>query len=439
VAVALRYAALLERHEAGERLLAQRVAQQAAVAEMGLRAIGGIPTAVLFDEAVETVRDTLHVDLCEVLELASDGESLILRSGAGWRPGEVGSARVTARRESQAGYTLAMARPVIVDDLRRETRFTVPDLAGDHGMISGMSVIIHDHHRPFGVLGAHTGKPRSFTSHDVNFMQSIANLLAAALQRHEVEAQREDLLAQLRRAVVARDRAVGIVSHDLGNPLSTIQICATALLDPEQPTAEGIRRMAEIIQRSVAWMQQIAHDLLDRASLDSGSLVLDRQTIALPGLLDAARLMFAPMAEDHGVSFTVESGAELPAVEADPGRLLQVLSNLLGNAIKFTPTGGRVVLAVSADEGGFTAGEAAGGKSPAIRFAVTDSGPGITAEDLGHIFDWFWQSKREGRSGTGLGLAIARGLIEAHRGRLRVESSPGSGSTFWFTLPVAAL
>jgi signal transduction histidine kinase len=254
-----------------------------------------------------------------------------------------------------------------------------------------------------------------------------------------VESQREDLLAQLRRAVAARDRAVGVVSHDLGNPLSTIQICATALLDPEQPSEEGIRGMAEIIQRSAAWMQQIVHDLLDRASLDSGSLVLDRQTIQLPGLLDAARVMFVPVAEDHGVSFRVESGVDLPPVDADPARLLQVLSNLLGNAIKFTPAGGRVVLSVSPDEDVFTGGIGSGERSPAIRFSVGDNGPGITSEDLGHIFDWFWQSKRDGRSGTGLGLAIARGLIEAHQGRLRVDSSPGRGSTFWFTLPVATL
>jgi signal transduction histidine kinase len=437
VAIALRHTALLMRHQEGEQLLAGYVAQQAAVADLGLRALGGIEIDLVLDEATHVVCDTLGADLSEVLELSQDAESLVLRAGAGWNPELVGQARVSAGQDSQGGYTLAMSEPVIVDDLRSETRFAVPQILTEHGVVSGITVIIHHHHRPFGVLGVHTREPRRFTLQDVNFMQSVANLLAAALQHHQVQSEREALLHQLRQAVAARDRAVGIVSHDLGNPLSTIQICATALLDPDPPSAAGTRHMAEIIQRSATWMQQILHDLLDRASLDSGRLVLDRQTTPLPRLLDAAQLMFAPVAQEHGVSFTVESGAGLPAVDADPARLLQVLSNLLGNAMKFTPTGGRVVLSVSADEDVFSAVGAPSVRSPSVRFAVSDDGPGITSEDLSHIFDWFWQSKPEGRSGTGLGLAIAKGLIEAHRGRLRVESTPGKGSTFWFALPVA--
>jgi signal transduction histidine kinase len=437
VAVVLRHTALLMRHQGGEQLLAGYVAQQAAVADLGLRALGGIDIDLVLDEATHVVCDTLGADLSEVLELSEDAESLLLRAGVGWHPGLVGGARVSAGRDSQGGYTLAMSEPVIVDDLGSETRFAVPQILTEHGTVSGITVIIHHHHRPFGVLGVHTREPRRFTLQDVNFMQSVANLLAAALQHHQVQTEREELLHQLQQAVAARDRAVGIVSHDLGNPLSTIQICATALLDPDPPSATGTRHMAEIIQRSATWMQQILHDLLDRASLDSGRLVLDRQTTPLPRLLDAAQLMFAPVAQEHGVSFTVESGAGLPAVDADPARLLQVLSNLLGNAMKFTPTGGRVVLSVSADEDVFTAVGAPSLRSPSVRFAVSDDGPGITPEDLSHIFDWFWQSKPEGRSGTGLGLAIAKGLIEAHRGRLRVESTPGKGSTFWFALPVA--
>jgi signal transduction histidine kinase len=437
VAIALRHTALLMRHQEGEQLLAGYVAQQAAVADLGLRALGGIEIDLVLDEATHVVCDTLGADLSEVLELSQDAESLVLRAGAGWNPELVGQARVSAGQDSQGGYTLAMSEPVIVDDLRSETRFAVPQILTEHGVVSGITVIIHHHHRPFGVLGVHTREPRRFTLQDVNFMQSVANLLAAALQHHQVQSEREALLHQLRQAVAARDRAVGIVSHDLGNPLSTIQICATALLDPDPPSAAGTRHMAEIIQRSATWMQQILHDLLDRASLDSGRLVLDRQTTPLPRLLDAAQLMFAPVAQEHGVSFTVESGAGLPAVDADPARLLQVLSNLLGNAMKFTPTGGRVVLSVSADEDVFSAVGAPSVRSPSVRFAVSDDGPGITSEDLSHIFDWFWQSKPEGRSGAGLGLAIAKGLIEAHRGRLRVESTPGKGSTFWFALPVA--
>ena len=115
-------------------------------------------------------------------------------------------------------------------------------------------------------------------------------------------------------------------------------------------------------------------------------------------------------------------------MDADPDRLQEALSNLLGNAIKFTPAGGRVVLSARAASDQEN--------RPAVRFAVSDTGPGIPEQDLPHVFDWFWHSQTGKRASTGLGLAIAKGVIEAHRAHLMVESAPGSGSTFWFNLPV---
>jgi signal transduction histidine kinase len=125
-------------------------------------------------------------------------------------------------------------------------------------------------------------------------------------------------------------------------------------------------------------------------------------------------------------------------MDADPHRLLQALSNLLGNAMKFTPAGGRVELLAQDARADFEGRRPATDTDPGIRFAVRDTGHGIPSEDLGHVFDWFWHSPREARGGSGLGLAIAKGIIEAHRGRLHVESAPGLGSTFWFTVPTVA-
>jgi signal transduction histidine kinase len=262
------------------------------------------------------------------------------------------------------------------------------------------------------------------------FVRSLADRIGLAVDQAR-------LLRQTQRAVAVRDRAVGIVSHDLRNPLSTIQICATALLDPVPPPADGIRRMAQIIHRSAAWMQQIVQDLLDRASLDAGRLMLDRKPTAVADVIGAAQVMFAPLAEDRSLEFAVEGAPDLPRVDADPHRLLQVLSNLLSNAMKFTPAGGRVMLSAQvADERNGDA-HAGNGARGAVRFTVTDTGRGIPPEDLPHVFDWFWHSQPGKRNGTGLGLAIAKGLIEAHRGRLHVESVPGRGSTFWFTIPTA--
>jgi signal transduction histidine kinase len=241
------------------------------------------------------------------------------------------------------------------------------------------------------------------------------------------------------RAVAARDRAVGIVSHDLGNPLSTIQICATALLDPEPPSATGVRHMAQIIQRSAAWMQQIVQDLLDRASLDAGRLVLNRQPTAASDVIGAAQVIFGPVAAEQEIEFVVEIAPDVPAVDADPRRLLQILSNLLSNAIKFTPAGGRIVVSARAAQPEMLEPQARAGRDRAlVRFQVSDTGVGIAPEDLAHVFDWFWHSEPAGKMGTGLGLAIAGGLVEAHHGRLHVESAPGQGSAFWFTLAAAS-
>jgi len=431
VAIALQQAALLMRHEEAERLLAAHAARQAVVARLELRALTGIPIEELLGEAVEAVRETLAVDCCELLEPTLDGASLLLRAGVGWRLGAVGHERVGANAESQGGYTLSLGEPVVVEDLRLERRFTPSPLLQEHGVVSGVSVVIFDQQRPSWVLGAHARTPRTFTVNEVQFLQSVANLLAAALQRARVEADRESLLRRAQHAVATRDRAVGIVSHDLGTPLGTIQICAAALLDPDPPSVNGMRNMGEIIQRSAVSMQRIVNDLLDRASLDAGGLTLDRHPTTPASVVSVAESLFVPVARGLGVAFVVDSGCDLPPIHADLERLVQVLSNLLSNAMKFTPMNGWVRLSAARDSS-----RPEGGPS-AVRFTVSDSGTGIAAEDLTHVCDWFWHAQRAG-GGTGLGLAIAKDLIEAHGGSLDITSVLGEGSTFSFTVPLAS-
>jgi signal transduction histidine kinase len=267
-------------------------------------------------------------------------------------------------------------------------------------------------------------------------MQVMANLLSTGLQRNAAELERQELLEQAQRAVVARDRAVSIVSHDLRTPLSTIDMCAGALLDPDAPSLDGVRHMAHMIHQCTAWTQQIVQDLLDRASLDSGTLALKREPTVVADVLDVAQGMFTPMTEERSLELVVDKGLDLPLIDADPRRLLQVLSNLLSNAVKFTPAGGTVILSAKRTADDPSTGRRAGQRD-AVRFAVRDTGPGMPSEDVAHIFEWFWHSPRNGSGGTGLGLAIAKGLIEAHHGSLKVESAPGQGSTFWFTVPAS--
>lgn len=161
--------------------------RQAGVAELGQRALAGIDLSTLMDEAVALVARILHVEYSKVLELMPGEDTLLLRAGVGWKKGYVGRKKVKAKRNSQAGYTLLSTEPVIVEDLRTETRFSSPGLLTEHGVVSGVSVIINNRERMFGVLGAHTTEHRTFTKDDITFLQAVANVLAQALGRKQAE------------------------------------------------------------------------------------------------------------------------------------------------------------------------------------------------------------------------------------------------------------
>jgi signal transduction histidine kinase len=193
-----------------------------------------------------------------------------------------------------------------------------------------------------------------------------------------------------------------------------------------------VQHMAGLIQRSAEWMQHIVQDLLDRASLDAGRLTLHRTPTAVGDMLDVIVELYTPIALERSIDFVLDSASDLPALNADPDRLLQALSNLVSNAMKFTPPGGRVELQARPGDP-FPDSTAVDEQRP-VQFSVRDTGPGIAPEDLTHIFEWFWRSPA-GASGAGLGLAIAKGLIEAHHGQLHVDSKLGEGSTFWFVIP----
>jgi PAS domain S-box-containing protein len=170
-----------------EQSLAIRCQQQAVVAAVGQKALAETDIDALMDLVVKQVARTLNIDYCKVLELTPGGEALLLRAGVGWKPGYVGQALVMNDGRTQAGYTLFSNQPVIVDDLRKETRFQGPTLLTEHGVVSGMNVIIGGKKKPFGVLGAHAKTHRVFNDDDINFLRAIANILAEAIDRSRSE------------------------------------------------------------------------------------------------------------------------------------------------------------------------------------------------------------------------------------------------------------
>jgi signal transduction histidine kinase len=223
---------------------------------------------------------------------------------------------------------------------------------------------------------------------------------------------------EAQRAIRARDEVLAVVSHDLKNPLEAVLLCSSLLL--RMPESPRVRRYAETLQRSAARMDRLIRELLDLSSMDAGRLRVETRPERLEEIVEEALVLLRPLAAEKRIALTALGGPLAAELACDRERVLQVLSNLVGNAIHFTPRGGRVTVRMSLD-------------AAAAEVAVTDDGPGIPPEDLSHVFDRYWKS--HSRGGTGLGLAIARGIVEAHGGRIGVESRLGHGSTFTFTLP----
>ena len=228
--------------------------------------------------------------------------------------------------------------------------------------------------------------------------------------------------AEVEVAVRSRDDILAIVSHDLRNPLGVISMSAAVL---ESAAAEEKRRaQVGIIRRAVAGMNRLIEDLLDVSQITRGGLRINAAPLDPAEICSDARALFEPLLATKSQELRCACVARDAPVIADRERVAQVLSNLVGNAHKFTPEGGRIELRAVA-----TPGE--------VRFSVRDTGPGLSSQDLPHVFDRFWQARRVRRGGVGLGLPITKGIVDAHGGRIWVESSAGVGTTFHFTLPRA--
>lgn len=224
-----------------------------------------------------------------------------------------------------------------------------------------------------------------------------------------------------KQAVAARDRVLGIVAHDLRNPLNTIVMAAELLRYLELPSDRRTHQL-DVILSSARRMNRLIQDLLTIAMIEAGRMALQRNLLCPAALVNEAVEIATQRAAASFIGLSAVVARDLPLIPADPDRLLQVLSNLIDNALKFTPEAGEVVVRVeSADSG--------------IRFSVSDNGCGVAPEDLPYLFDSFWRRRGGTIEGAGLGLAIASAIVEAHGGSIGVESAAGVGSTFHFSIP----
>ena len=259
---------------------------------------------------------------------------------------------------------------------------------------------------------------------DLVFVNAIANQLAIALDRNRAWQRDITLRERAEEATRMREQILAVVSHDLRNPLSNILMATDLLAKAEGPDdrRRNPPKAFAMIHRAAERMHRLIEDLLDFASIQVGQLAITRMPREPATLVKDAIASFEQLALEKNLHLESEVEADLSTVDCDRDRIIQVFSNLMSNAFKVTTAGGSIILRARAHELG-------------VSFAVSDTGPGIAEEDLLHLFERHWRSHDPGYKGTGLGLHIAKGIVEAHGGRIWAESTLGQGAKFFFTLP----
>ncbi|HEU4537064.1 MAG TPA: GAF domain-containing sensor histidine kinase, partial [Polyangiaceae bacterium] len=378
------------------------------------------------DQTLETAARLavqLLADACRLEEFADDGAPPRVASAGDERDPE-GPCRLTLEpcwREARA-RALKAGRAVLVPGPSAPASGGAPAAgAGPATCLASLMVVpLRARGQLLGLLSlASLGSGRRYASADLAFAEELAHRAAMAIDNARS-------YEQMRRAVLQRQDVLAVVSHDLRTPLGAVLMGATLLSDQCDAGELGAagRRTVAMITRSVAQMDRLIKDLLDMSRIDAGRLALDRHPHALGALVDDALEALRLLAARKSIRLERVTPSEDVTVACDRWRVVQVLSNLLGNAIKFTPEGGAIVLRAEP-----LAGD--------VRFAVSDSGPGIAPDRLPHVFERFWRADESAKEGTGLGLYICKGIVAAHGGAMGAESEVGRGSTFFFTLPLS--
>ena len=389
------------------------------------RFLGDASTALGSSMELETVLQSVAelavrsvADCCAVALTPRGGEMRILALARTRDLGLSGDPE-TVRAVGRVGAAQLVAgarRPLLVTAVDREKAPEWTTL-GTLGVRSLIAVPVTRRGQAMGALVLATlGDARRYHAADLEAAEELA-------RRASIAVDNVRLYNEAREAVLAREDLLAIVSHDLRNPLGVVLASSALLLKSSLPPEkeERARRQVEAIQRAGHRMNRLIRDLLDFASIQGGRLSVNLRPHDAAAVVTAVLEALEPLAADKGLKLVNEASCEL-RVSCDHDRVVQLFSNVVGNAIKFTPEGGTITLRTSRD-------------GPDVRFAVVDTGPGIPAGELPHLFDRYYQAQRRNREGIGLGLSIARGIVEAHGGRIWVESEEGKGSTFFFTLP----
>jgi signal transduction histidine kinase len=386
-------------------------------AELGSRAVNEDDVDSLLAHLTRVIQEQLQVEYSSFLELLPDG-SVLFRAGIGWNDGIVGNTTFEMGGDTAAGHVVRSLAPLSISDLRREDRFEFSPLLQAHGVVSTLLVPVLGITRPLGVLGAHGSDPRAFTREETSWLQVLAALLAARLERARLsQSQSNEKLLRAEQMMAIGQVAAG-VAHELRNPLTSIkgliQVNLRELGTRGVPTND-----LAVIEHEIRRMERTLQTFLDFARPPQP----DRRRQEVGHIVERVLALVGGRARKQKVDIKLQQHEPAAQAKVDGDQIQQLLLNLVLNALDAMPHGGTLEVEASSLRDGH------------LEIAVRDTGHGISPQILPKVFETFVSSKE---TGVGLGLPLSRRIAEDHGGTLTAYNLPLEGACFLLRLPVAS-